>query len=72
MDREPYSVTARLEFIMDNKSGAQLQGRKNSDDISESASGSHATETYRSEESSNLPTHPQVNSLFIHFYYDII
>ncbi|XP_035825634.1 dynein heavy chain domain-containing protein 1 [Aplysia californica] len=61
MDREPYSVTARLELLMEG-GGSQVQGRRNSGDVSEAASGSHATETYRSEVSSNLPSHPQVKT----------
>ena len=75
MDREPYSVTARLELLMDaNQEQGQgqgqgalgqilglPQGRHGSASVSEAASGSHGAETYQSEMSSNLPVHPQVS-----------
>ncbi|GFR96322.1 dynein heavy chain domain-containing protein 1-like [Elysia marginata] len=76
MDREPYSVTARLELLMDVNHGqgqgqgqgalGQIlglpQGRHGSASVSEAASGSHGAETYQSEMSSNLPVHPQVKT----------
>ena len=75
MDREPYSVTARLELLLDANQGqgpvqgqqgalgqilGMPQGRHGSASVSEAASGSHGAETYQSEMSSNLPVHPQV------------
>lgn len=63
MEREPYTMTARLELLMTELGGGGggvEKGRKGSAEVSEAASGSHVAETYHSEVSSNLPSLPQV------------
>lgn len=56
MDRDPYSMIARLELLMESSSQG---GRRGSEDV-QSDTASHSGETVHSEVSSALQSTPQV------------